>query len=113
MSHPNPAAAPQRTPLFESHLACHGKMVDFAGWEMPINYGSQIDEHHAVRNDAGMFDVSHMCALDLTGADAALATPPAGQRCGQADHARQSTLFLHVERRSWCDRRSDCVLLFG
>ena len=70
MSHPNPAAAPQRTPLFESHLACHGKMVDFAGWEMPINYGSQIDEHHAVRNDAGMFDVSHMCALDLTGADA-------------------------------------------
>ena len=61
---------PQRTSLFESHLAAHGKMVDFAGWEMPINYGSQIDEHHAVRKDAGMFDVSHMCALDLTGSDA-------------------------------------------
>jgi aminomethyltransferase len=45
-------------------------MVDFSGWEMPINYGSQIEEHHAVRRDAGMFDVSHMCALDLTGADA-------------------------------------------
>src|ERR1019366_802615 len=42
----------------------------FSGWEMPINYGSQIEEHHAVRRDAGMFDVSHMCALDLVGADA-------------------------------------------
>jgi glycine cleavage system aminomethyltransferase T len=40
-------------------------MVDFSGWEMPIHYGSQIEEHHAVRRDAGMFDVSHMCALDL------------------------------------------------
>jgi aminomethyltransferase len=45
-------------------------MVDFAGWHMPVNYGSQIDEHHAVRRDAGMFDVSHMLALDLEGADA-------------------------------------------
>lgn len=59
--------APQRTPLFESHVAAGGKMVDFAGWEMPINYGSQIEEHHAVRRNAGMFDVSHMCALDLAG----------------------------------------------
>ena len=61
---------PQRTPLFASHVAANGKMVDFAGWEMPINYGSQIEEHHAVRKDAGMFDVSHMCALDLVGAGA-------------------------------------------
>jgi aminomethyltransferase len=45
-------------------------MVDFAGWDMPIHYGSQIEEHHAVRRDAGMFDVSHMCALDLVGAGA-------------------------------------------
>jgi aminomethyltransferase len=43
-------------------------MVDFAGWDMPVNYGSQIEEHHAVRRDAGMFDVSHMLALDLAGA---------------------------------------------
>jgi aminomethyltransferase len=70
MTDSNSPAAPQRTPLFESHLAANGKIVDFAGWEMPINYGSQIDEHHAVRKDAGMFDVSHMCALDLTGVDA-------------------------------------------
>jgi aminomethyltransferase len=61
---------PQRTPLYDSHLAANGKIVDFAGWEMPIHYGSQIEEHHAVRKDAGMFDVSHMCALDLAGPDA-------------------------------------------
>lgn len=42
-------------------------MVDFAGWQMPVNYGSQIDEHHQVRQDAGMFDVSHMTVIDLTG----------------------------------------------
>jgi aminomethyltransferase len=45
-------------------------MVDFHGWEMPINYGSQIEEHHAVRQDAGMFDVSHMTIVDVEGADA-------------------------------------------
>lgn len=61
---------PQRTPLYAAHLAAHARMVDFAGWEMPINYGSQIEEHHVVRQDAGMFDVSHMCALDLVGPDA-------------------------------------------
>ncbi|MDK9704771.1 MAG: glycine cleavage system aminomethyltransferase GcvT [Sulfuritalea sp.] len=61
---------PLRTPLYDSHLAANAKMVDFSGWEMPIHYGSQIEEHHAVRRDAGMFDVSHMCALDLDGPDA-------------------------------------------
>ena len=61
---------PLRTPLYDSHLAAGARMVDFSGWEMPIHYGSQIEEHHAVRRDAGMFDVSHMCALDLAGADA-------------------------------------------
>ena len=61
---------PLRTPLYDCHLAAGAKMVDFSGWEMPINYGSQIEEHHAVRRDAGMFDVSHMCALDLVGPDA-------------------------------------------
>jgi aminomethyltransferase len=42
-------------------------MVDFGGWDMPVNYGSQIEEHHAVRTDCGMFDVSHMCVVDLRG----------------------------------------------
>ncbi|MEE9351825.1 MAG: glycine cleavage system aminomethyltransferase GcvT [Thiotrichaceae bacterium] len=60
---------PQRTPLYEKHIEAGGKIVDFAGWEMPINYGSQVDEHHQVRNDAGMFDVSHMVILDLKGTE--------------------------------------------
>jgi aminomethyltransferase len=58
-----------RTALYEKHLESGAKMVDFAGWEMPINYGSQMQEHASVREDAGMFDVSHMVVLDLQGAD--------------------------------------------
>jgi len=57
----------KRTPLYDMHVAQKAKMVDFGGWDMPINYGSQIDEHHQVRNDAGMFDVSHMTVVDLKG----------------------------------------------
>lgn len=56
-----------RTPLYEAHLAAGARTVDFGGWDMPVNYGSQIEEHHAVRRDAGMFDVSHMCVVDLRG----------------------------------------------
>ena len=59
-----------KTPLFDAHLAAGGKMVDFAGWMMPVNYGSQIEEHTAVRSDAGMFDVSHMTIVDIDGPDA-------------------------------------------
>ncbi|MFB9157852.1 glycine cleavage system aminomethyltransferase GcvT [Chromobacterium violaceum] len=62
--------APKRTPLFDAHIAAGAKMVDFAGWEMPIHYGSQLKEHEIVRSDAGMFDVSHMTVIDITGADA-------------------------------------------
>ena len=58
---------PLRTPLYETHLAAGARMVDFGGWDMPVVYGSQIEEHHAVRRDAGMFDVSHMCVVDLRG----------------------------------------------
>lgn len=58
----------QQTPLFEQHQACGARMVDFHGWMMPLHYGSQLDEHHAVRTDAGMFDVSHMTIVDLHGA---------------------------------------------
>ena len=60
----------RRTPLYETHAAAGAKLVDFGGWEMPLNYGSQIEEHYAVRRDAGMFDVSHMRPVDLEGADA-------------------------------------------
>ncbi len=56
-----------RTPLYDMHVAAGARIVDFGGWDMPVNYGSQIEEHHAVRRDAGMFDVSHMCVVDLRG----------------------------------------------
>jgi aminomethyltransferase len=59
-----------KTVLHAKHLASGAKMVDFYGWEMPINYGSQIEEHHAVRQNVGMFDVSHMTIVDIEGADA-------------------------------------------
>ena len=59
-----------KTVLHAKHLESGAKMVDFHGWEMPINYGSQIEEHHAVRQDAGMFDVSHMTIVDIKGNDA-------------------------------------------
>jgi aminomethyltransferase len=66
------AASPQlkRTPLYDSHLLANAKMVDFGGWEMPLNYGSQVEEHHHVRRHAGMFDVSHMLNVDIKGSDA-------------------------------------------
>jgi len=57
------------TPLNSVHRAAGARMVDFGGWDMPVNYGSQIEEHHAVRGDCGMFDVSHMCVVDLEGAN--------------------------------------------
>lgn len=57
----------QQTPLYDQHVLCGARMVDFHGWMMPLHYGSQIDEHHAVRTDAGMFDVSHMTIVDLHG----------------------------------------------
>ncbi len=59
----------QKTILNDAHRALGAKMVDFGGWDMPISYGSQIDEHHQVRRDAGMFDVSHMTVVDLRGAN--------------------------------------------
>ncbi len=60
---------PKRTPLYDEHLAAAARMVDFAGWEMPLHYGSQLGEHHQVRRDAGVFDVSHMTVIDLAGVD--------------------------------------------
>lgn len=57
----------KQTPLNAAHRAMGAKMVDFGGWDMPVNYGSQIEEHHQVRNDCGMFDVSHMRVVDIKG----------------------------------------------
>lgn len=61
---------PSKTALYEKHIASGGKMVDFAGWDMPLHYGSQIEEHHTVRREAGMFDVSHMTVVDVAGEQA-------------------------------------------
>ena len=59
-----------RTPLYDQHVAAGARMVDFGGWDMPLHYGSQIEEHHQIRRDVGMFDVSHMTVVDVTGTEA-------------------------------------------
>ncbi len=64
------SATLKTTPLYSVHVEMGAKLVDFAGWNMPLHYGSQLEEHHRVRRDAGMFDVSHMLAVDVTGAGA-------------------------------------------
>ncbi len=61
-----------RTALYDLHLEWGAKMVPFAGWDMPLHYGSQIAEHHAVRRGTGLFDVSHMAVVDIAGPDARL-----------------------------------------
>ena len=58
---------PEKTPLYERHVEAGARTVDFGGWDMPLHYGSQIDEHHAVRESAGIFDVSHMTVVDIAG----------------------------------------------
>ena len=60
----------QQTSLYQKHLDAGAKIVDFAGWDMPINYGSLIEEHNQVRTAAGVFDVSHMAVVDVGGKDA-------------------------------------------
>ena len=64
------SAALKRTPLYPAHQKANARLVDFGGWEMPVNYGSQIQEHHAVRQQSGVFDVSHMLNVDVSGPDA-------------------------------------------
>ncbi len=59
-----------QTPFYQSHLDSNAKIVDFGGWDMPLHYGSQMDEHHFVRQDAGMFDVSHMTVVEVKGEQA-------------------------------------------
>ena len=87
----------QRTPLYDLHLALGAKMVDFGGWDMPLHYGSQVEEHHQVRRDCGVFDVSHMTVIDISGADATtwlrhlLANDVA--RLGETGKALYSTLL--------------------
>lgn len=65
-----PRSSIQRTALYACHVEAGAKMIDFGGWDMPLHYGSQVEEHLAVRQGSGMFDVSHMTVLDISGADA-------------------------------------------
>lgn len=62
---------PKRTPLYEEHKKLGAKIVDFAGWELPIQYSGITDEHKTVREAAGLFDVSHMGTLEISGEKAA------------------------------------------
>ncbi len=59
-----------RTPLYDMHLAFGAKIVDFNGWDMPLHYGSQVEEHHHVRKECGVFDISYMSIFDIQGAQA-------------------------------------------
>lgn len=63
-------SAPRRTPLFEEHLRCGARMMEFGGWQMPVSYSTIIDEHQAVRNAIGLFDISHMGQLVVSGTEA-------------------------------------------
>lgn len=67
MSHPSSAAGLRRTPLYEEHRALGARMVPFAGWEMPLQYAGIVEEHRAVRQAAGLFDVSHMGEIEVAG----------------------------------------------
>lgn len=60
----------KHTPLYDQHIACGAHTVDFHGWIMPLHYGSQLNEHHAVRQAVGLFDISHMTIVDVQGSDA-------------------------------------------
>ena len=67
MSNTDDHARLLRTPLYNAHVRSDARIVDFGGWALPVHYGSQVEEHHAVRRSAGMFDVSHMTIIDIRG----------------------------------------------
>ena len=101
----------KRTPLYDTHVASGAKIVDFGGWDMPVAYGSQIEEHHAVRRDAGMFDVSHMCPVDVEGVDArAFLRRLVANNVDKLDAIGQGAVCLHAEPRRRCHRRSHHLL---
>jgi hypothetical protein len=87
----------QKTVLNEVHRKAGARMVDFGGWDMPVNYGSQIEEHHACAGDCGMFDVSHMCAVDVVGptqrSSCAASSPTTSTSCTVAGKALYSAML--------------------
>ena len=103
--------APQKTILNDTHRALGAKMVDFGGWDMPMHYGSQIEEHHLVRRDAGMFDVSHMTVVDLHGARTRdFLRHLVANSVDKLQEAGQGAVHLHAQRAGRRDRRPDRLL---
>ena len=101
----------KHTPLHAVHRAAGARMVDFGGWDMPVHYGSQIEEHHAVRTDAGMFDVSHMRVVDLEGARGARLPPlRSREQRRQAGGPRQGAVLVPAHAGGYRHRRSDRLL---
>ena len=90
----------ERTPLFDTHVASGARMVDFGGWEMPLHYGSQIEEHKAVRGSAGMFDVSHMTIIDLDGAGRVRLSAQSHRERSRETHRRRPRPIRRVAERS-------------
>ena len=103
-------AAETNTRCTRSIVRLGARLTDFGGWEMPLHYGSQIEEHHRVRRDAGMFDVSHMLAIDVEGPRRAVSCVAAGKRRGQSEAAGQGALLLPAGDRRRRARRSDRLL---
>lgn len=99
MSHPAPPdtapvlAEPRRSPLHDRHVALGAAFTDFGGWQMPVRYASDLAEHHAVREAAGLFDISHMAEFLVTGEpsgaflDYALSGDHSGMRVGKAKYS--------------------------
>ena len=99
------------TALNQTHRDMNAKMVDFGGWDMPLHYGSQLDEHHKVRSDAGMFDVSHMLAVDIKGEGARdFLRRLVANNVDKLVPAGQGALLLHAQPRRRSDRRSHYLL---
>lgn len=92
-----------RTPLYELHVALGAKMVDFGGWDMPLHYGSQVEEHHQVRRDCGVFDVSHMTVVDVAGEQATAYLQHLWRTTWRvsAKPARRSTARCSTKRAGW------------
>jgi len=89
-----------QTPLYQKHLDAGARLVDFGGWDMPIQYQSLIEEHHAVRQHAGVFDVSHMTIVDVDGEDAkAWLQVLLANDVEKLDRPRTCTLQRHAQRR--------------
>ncbi len=95
---PVPGDPPAQSPLFTLHTELGAPHVDFGGWDMPVQYSSQIGEHHAVRRAAGVFDVSHMCVVDLRGEKCAPSCSGCSPTTWGGCTSRAGALQLHAQR---------------